>query len=225
MKIVDLTQGFYIGLKPYNAAWYPRFEMKAVMIPSTDTNGTTRTFTQHNIFCHNATHVESSLHFFPDGKPINEVDLEILVGPAIVADLSYKSVREPIYADDLEKAVGDIVNDGCRLLIRTDYLNNYWESDSYWDNPPYLTLDAVNWIVEKKIKLVGIDCLTEKPGDITSPVHFNLLKNDIPIIEYIKNMNQLSQKEVFLIALPILVKGAEAAAARVIAIDGKVTGV
>lgn len=223
MKIVDLTQGFYVGLKPYDAAWYPRFDMKAVMIPSTDPNGTTRTFTQHNIFCHNATHVESSLHFFPDGKPINEVELDTLIGHAIVADLSYKLPKEAIYAVDLEKAVGDIVCEGCRLLIRTDYLDNYWDSEAYWDNPPYLTPDAVNWILEKRIKLVGIDCLTEKPGDINSPVHIGLLSNNIPIIEYVRNMNKLSQREVFLIALPIHVKGAEAAAARVVAIEGKVT--
>ncbi len=221
MKIVDLTQDFYVGLKPYDAAWYPKFEMKAVMIPSTDPNGTTRTFTQHNIFCHNSTHIESSLHFFPHGTPINEIPLEVLVGPAVVADLSYKSLKEPIFGDDLERAVGDIISDECRLLIRTDYLNNYWDTEGYWDNPPYLTPDAVDWILKKNIKMVGIDCLTEEPGDINSPVHTALLKNNIPIIEYIKNLNQLSQRKIFLVALPILVKGAEAAAARVIAIEGE----
>lgn len=222
MKLVDLTQGFYVGLKPYNAAWYPRFDMKAVMIPTTDPNGTTRTFTQHTIFCHNATHIESSLHLFPNGATINEVPLEILIGPAIVADLSYKGLREPIYGDDLEKTVGDIVQEGGRLLIRTDYLNKYWECDDYWENPPYLTPDAVEWMIRKKVKLVGIDCLTEEPGDIKSPVHSALLSNNIPIIEYVRNMDRLSQREVFLVALPILVSGAEAAAARVIAIEGQV---
>lgn len=220
MKIIDLTQGFYKGLKPYNAEWYPKFDISVAMTPETDPNGTTRTFSQHFIFPHNATHAESSLHFFPDGTHISDVPLDTFVGKALVADLSYKSLNEPITDLDLENAVGDLLSNGDRLLIHTGYLNKHWDEDDYWDKPPYLTAEAANWMVSKKVKMVGFDCLTEKPGDKTSIVHRTLLENEIPIIEYMKNMHQLSSKQTFLVALPMLIEGVEASAVRVIAIEG-----
>lgn len=219
MKIIDLTQAFYIGLKPFDADWYPKFHINKIMTPENDPNGTMRTFTQHVIFPHNATHIESSLHFDPKGEPVSEVPLERFIGNAVVADLSHKTHGDTITSVDLEKAVGDIVKPYQRLLIRTDYMNKYWDTNYYWDNPPYLTAEAVDWILEKKIALVGLDCLTDKPTDGTSPVHRKLLKNGIPILEYIRNMNLIDSREVFLIALPLLVEGVEASAARVVAID------
>ncbi|HVI03038.1 MAG TPA: cyclase family protein [Enhygromyxa sp.] len=220
MKYIDLTQAFYDGLEPYDADWYPRFRIETVMRPDADPNGTTRTFTKHEIFPHNATHIESALHFFPSGQPIAKVPLEILVGPALVADLSHKRDLEPIDADDLERAVGDLECAGKRLLIRTDYVNRAWGRDDFWEKPPYLTPSAAQWIVDKKFCLMGLDCLTERPGDRASPVHITLLQHDIPIVEYLRNMGELSSREVFLVALPLLIEGVEATAARVIAIEG-----
>lgn len=220
MKLTDLTQGFYEGLAPYDAPWYPRFRIRKVMQPDQDSNGTTRTFTQHEIFPHNATHIESALHFFPDGQPIAQVPLEVLVGPAIVANLSDKGDLEPIDADDLERTVGDLDCAGKRLLIRTDYVDRCWGRDDFWDKPPYVTPSVAEWIIERKIRMMGLDCLTERPGDEASPVHIALLENDIPIIEYLRNMGQLESREVFLVALPSLIEGVEAAAARVIALEG-----
>lgn len=224
MKIVDLTQSLYLGIKPYAADWYPIFDIKRVMEPHNDPNGTTRTFTQHLIFPHNATHIETSLHFFPNGLTINTLSLDILVGPALIANLSSKEIREPITSDDLIKSIGDIIQPKSRVLIRTDYLDKYWGTEGYWDNPPYLTSDAADWLIQHEVQLVGIDCLTEEPGDKKSPVHSKLLKHNIPIIEYLKNMKSLTSREIFLIALPILVEGVEAATARVIAIDNSSDG-
>ncbi len=220
MKFVDLTQAFYAGLKPYDADWYPRFRIETVMRPEDDPNGTTRTFTKHEIFPHNATHIESALHFFPSGQAIAEVPLETLVGPAMVADLSHKGDLEPITAEDLERAVGDLECAGKRILIRTDYVDRCWGRDDFWEKPPYLTPSAARWIVDRKILLMGLDCLTERPGDRNSPVHIELLRADIPIVEYLRNMGSLSSREVFLVALPLRIEGVEASAARVIAVEG-----
>lgn len=223
MKIIDLTQGFYQGLKPYDANWYPKFKIEYMMRPEQDPNHTNRTFTQHHIFPHNATHIESSLHFDPEGMTLDQIPLDTFIGRAIVANLSHKGKCEPITADDLERSVGLEIKEGDILLIRTDYLDENWGDEEYWVNPPYLTLEAAQWMIAKQIKFVGFDCLTEKPGDKESPVHREILKAGIPIMEYIRNLRELSHKEVFLIALPVLVEGVESAATRVIAIEGAVS--
>ncbi len=220
MRYVDLTTSFHRELRPYDADWYPRFRIHYVMEPDHDPNGTTRTFTRHEIFPHNATHVESSLHFYPDGTPIAEVPLDTLIGPAVVADLSSKQDLEPVDGDDLERAIGDLDCRGKRLLVRTDYVNRRWGAPDFWDKPPYLTPGAASWAIDRGVVLVGLDCLTERPGDVESPVHRALLSAGIPILEYLRNMGELNGRETFLVALPLLIEGVEAAAARVVAVEG-----
>ncbi len=50
-------------------------------------------------------------------------------------------------------------------------------------------------------------------------MHHALLAAGIPLLEYVTNMHQLTKPVVQLFALPIKVAGAEAAPARVIALE------
>jgi arylformamidase len=222
MRLIDLTHGYYPGMPAYPADWFPEFGMQRTMTPESDPNGTRRTFSRLDIFPHNATHIEYTLHFDPDGQGIDEVPLDVLIGRACVADLSFKGDFEEVTGEDLEKAVGADWVEGDRLLVRTDYLKRRWGAADYWDRPPYLTQSAADWAVAHGARLVGIDCLTERPGDKASPVHHTLLGAKIPLLEYITNMDQLRERVVQLFALPIKVHGAEAAPARVVAIEGAV---
>jgi arylformamidase len=79
--------------------------------------------------------------------------------------------------------------------------------------------------VDRGARLVGLDCLTEVPGDKAFPVHRKLLGAGIPILEYIRNMGALTQQQVWLCALPVLVHGAEAAPVRAIALEEGPPGV
>lgn len=216
-RIVDLTHGFYPGMPAYPADWFPKFQTERAMTPETDPNGTKRTFSVLHVFPHNGTHIEYRMHFFPEAEGINEVPLDSLVGRACVADLSGKGDLEPVTGDDLDAAVGAIWREGDRLLVRTDYLRRAWGSPDYWDRPPYLTPSAARWAVDHGAVLVGLDCLTERPGDRESPVHHTLLGAGIPLLEYVTNMHELTTRVVRLVALPIKVEGVEAAPARVIA--------
>lgn len=218
-RLIDLTHGFYVGMPAYPARWFPEFAMDRVMTPETDPAGTRRTFSRMHLFPHNGTHIEYRLHFEPAGEPIDAVPLDTFIGRACVADLSYKADLDPITGDDLDKAVGDHWHPGDRLLVRTDYLHRAWGRSDYWDRPPYLTPSAADWAVTHAARLIGFDCLTERPGDTTSPVHRRLLSAGIPLLEYLANLHELTQPVVELIALPIKVADAEAAPARVVAIE------
>jgi arylformamidase len=217
--LIDLTHGYYVGMPAYPAPWYPEFTVDRVMTPQSDPNGTQRTFSQLHLFPHNGTHIEYRLHFDPEGEPINAVPLEVFVGRACVANLSHLGDLDPVTGEDLEKAVGGVWQPGDRLLIRTDYLDRAWGRPDYWDQPPYLTLSAADWAVDRGARMVGLDCLTERPGDAASPVHHRLLSAGIPLLEYIRNLRSLSRDVIALIALPIKVDDVEATPARVIAIE------
>lgn len=219
MCIVDITHGFYPGMPSYPADWYPKFSVTRAMTPETDPAGTGRHFSQIHVFPHNGTHIESAFHFFSDGARIDEVAMERFIGWACVADLSHKGELEPVTGEDLDRAVGDVWQAGDRLLVRTDYLHTHWGRPDYWDRPPYLTPSAARWAVDHEASLVGLDCLTERPGDTTSPVHRQLLEHDIPILEYITNLHLVRQRVVRLIALPLKVADVEAAPARAVVIE------
>jgi arylformamidase len=219
-RLIDITHGYYPGMPSYPADWFPKFELHRAMTPETDPAGTKRTFSRLDLFPHNATHIEYTLHFDPAGEGIDQVPLSVLIGRACVADLSDKGDLEPVTAVDLDEAVGDVWKAGDRLLVRTDYLRHNWGAPDYWDRPPYLTPSAANWAVEHRAALVGLDCLTEKPGDTTSPVHLRLLGAGIPLLEYVTNLHEIRERVVELIALPIKVAGAEATPARAVVIEG-----
>jgi arylformamidase len=220
MRIVDLSLGFSEKMPAYGASWYPSFMIKAVMTPETDPKGHGRTFSQFLMNPHNATHLDAPSHFFAGTAGVADLDPDVLCGPALVADLSHKGLREPITGEDLEHAVGAEMHPGMRLLIRTDYLDHYWGDPDFWQKPPFLVESAARWCVDRGAALVGLDCLTEVPGDQEFPVHKTLLGAGIPILEYIRNLRALSEKKVWLFALPILVHGAEGSPVRAVALEG-----
>lgn len=220
MRIVDLSLGFSEGMPGYGASWYASFTIKPIMTPETDPAGQGRMFSQFHMNPHNATHMDAPCHFIPGAPGIAELPPELFVGPAVVADLTQKGLREPITAVDLEEAIGEAMAPGLRVLLRTDYLDKHWGDADFWQKPPYLEESGARWLVERGAALVGLDCLTEVPGDQAFPVHRTLLGAGIPILEYIRNLGGLQSSRVWLCALPVLVHGAEAAPVRAIALEG-----
>ncbi|GCE15624.1 cyclase family protein [Tengunoibacter tsumagoiensis] len=219
MQFIDITQGFYADMPSFQAKWYPKSAIYAVMTPETDPAHTGRTFTRLELFAHNATHVDVPQHFYAQKETLDQIPLDTFIGHTCIADLSHKAPREPITGDDLEQALNGIWTAGSRLIIRTDYHHHYWGHADFWDKPPYLVLSAADWIVEHGAVLVGLDCITDKPGDTTQPVHFRLLGAGVPILEYITNLHQIKQPTGYLIALPTKVDGVEAAPVRAIFVE------
>jgi arylformamidase len=220
MNIVDISQGWYEGMHKFDADWYPDFSVERRMTPSTDPARKDRTFSHLHIFPHNGTHVESAYHFDPDGARIATVPLEVLIGRAIVADLSGHEDLQPVTGEDLEAAVSGTDIRGNRLLIRTDHPRRHLGQGDYWDTPPYLAPTAAEWIIERGVSLVGMDCIAEKPGDPDFPIHRRILGSGIPILENISNLHLVSETVVWLFAAPIMVGDVEAAPARAVVIEG-----
>ncbi|WP_242910396.1 cyclase family protein [Actinomadura terrae] len=220
MRIIDISQGWRVGMPKYNADWYPEFSVDHVMTPRTDPAGVDRTFTYLHLFAHNGSHVESGLHFYPGGAEIGSFPLDRFIGPACVADLSHRGDLDPVTGDMLDKAVGSSLRPGMRLLIRTDHPVRHLDNHDYWDTPPYLEESAAAWIVERQVSVVGMDCITEKPGDRAFPIHRALLRHEIPILENLANLHAVSDTVVWLFAAPLKITGVEAAPCRAVVIEG-----
>lgn len=88
---------------------------------------------------------------------------------------------------------------------------------------PYLSVDAAEWMVEKEIKLFGIDCITVdlptplRPKGFDFPVHRELLGNGVLIAENVANLGRIVGKKTRIMAFPLRVKGSDAGHARIVA--------
>ena len=166
---------------------------------------------------HVGTHVESPLHYLTDFDDVSQLPLNALMGPAIVLDFCNKKTNEPITLEDFKNA-GDI-KVGDRILLMTGRDNLYRTKASH--DRPYVSEEAGHWLIEdRKIKCLGTDCSGfEVRGIDDHPLHRIFFTHKVPVIECMANLTKLKMKRVFLIALPLPIKGLDACPVRAVAIE------
>ncbi len=158
---------------------------------------------------HAGTHVEVPLHYIEGREGIDKLSLGILCGPVIVSDLTGVGIitGSCLEALDLPTVVE-------RLVFKTGN-SELWNLDEF--TPEYVALseDGAEWIVDRGIKLVGIDYLSIAPHSNSQPVHRILLQAGVTILEGI-NLSGVLPGQYELICLPLKLMNAEAAPARAI---------
>ena len=183
---------------------------------------------------HAGTHIDSPHHFVREHPGVASLPVEHMVSDAVVLDLSFKGTANArITPEDLERseralsAQGHKLVAGGTILLRTDWPKGHVTTDpKWWNDSPYLTKAAAEWLVGKQPAVLGYDfAQEEKGGDyeqadeiLTSGmrVHRVILPRVVFQIENLINLDQIPSK-VKLLALPA--KGrSESAPARVLAL-------
>ncbi len=163
---------------------------------------------------HAGTHVDPPRHFIAGGATVDQLSLELLVGPA---DVAYLPEAEVIDAATL--AALSLPPDCRRLLLRTRN-SLYWAHDERAFHEDYvgMTADAARWIVERGIRVVGTDYLAvSRHGDDTVPVHHTLLEAGVIIVEGL-NLHEIVPGCYQLVCLPLKIADGDGAPARAILI-------
>jgi arylformamidase len=149
------------------------------------------------------TYVDCPFHRYEDGKDLSQTHLQSfanLKGIVIHADFRNgievgKSFFEKV--DVYHKAV----------LVNTNW-SLYWRTDKYFENHPFLTEEAAQYLRDKGARLVGIDSHNiDDTRTNARPVHSTLLKADILICEHLCNLNQLPDSGFYFNAVPPKMKG------------------
>lgn len=178
---------------------------------------------------HVGTHMDAAAHYIKDGRTIDQIELDVLVGPAKVIDLR-EYAGELINADVLG-AEADHAEEGDRLLLVTGDVDTHFHRA---ENPTIKTLfeeaacfsvDGAEWLVDRGVRMAANDFVTEsidiskgKPFNPDRPVHNALCGADIAIPEYLCNTDTVADAgEINLMCLPLPIEGFEAAPTRVIA--------
>ncbi len=129
---------------------------------------------------HTGTHIDAPLHAIEGGDTLGSIPLSKLMGPATVINVTGYTVRADDIPDDTEK----------RLLIRSK--NSGFYQEKFRTDFCYISMDAAEKMADLKLDLVGLDYLSiEKFGTTGMPVHKQLLKNSIVIVEglYMKDVD------------------------------------
>jgi len=165
---------------------------------------------------HAGTHVEAPLHAIENGTGIIDLDLERFFGEAIVLDLSEEAQGKALSPEQLQRAAapGGGVRPGDITFFRFDW-------DKRGGELPYPSTDALRWLVEQGIKLLGIDTPgLDIPGDRSLPNHHLLFTNGIPLIESLDHLDQLQRPRVYVFAQPLPAAETDAIPLRVLAFEG-----
>jgi arylformamidase len=178
---------------------------------SSISDGETANVTHLSATVHIGTHVDAPDHFLGNGETVEEIPLNLLIGPAIVLDIQTK---ENITRADLIKA--DFPPKIKRILLKTSN-SSLWESGEKEFQKDFIGLapDGAGFLVESGIEVVGMDYLSVAPFQDQEPTHKILLKNRILIIEGI-DLSGIDPGEYTLICLPLKIKDSDGAPARVL---------
>ena len=165
---------------------------------------------------HVGTHIEFPYHHTEGGLDALGYPIENLIGEAIVLDFSHKLNNEAITKEDL-KANSSRIKKGDIIFFRTD-MDKYFRTDR-WRETPYLSIDAALWLIsEFKPKVIGSDAWDiEDPNYDTQPVHTNLFKNNIAMIESATNLAAIGKNRANVVILPLPIKGIDACPVRIVA--------
>jgi arylformamidase len=164
------------------------------------------------IISHTGTHIDAPLHFIADGSTISDMPLDATIGPARVIEIKDK---ESIKAAELEK---HNIKKGERILFKTRNSPAGYEADRFSDDYCYLDESAADYLVEKAVKLVGIDFITIgtiKRKENISYTHSALLTAGIYILEDCALAN-VPPGEYELMCLPLLMYKGDAGPCRAI---------
>ena len=140
-----------------------------------------------DMIANSGTYLDAPFHRFADGPDIAGLDL------AQLAALPGMVVRQPWesgLAVGIEKFEGlDVA--GKAVLVHTGW-DRHWRTDAYFEEHPFLTAEAAQWLADKDARLVGIDSYniddTRTKG---RPVHTALLGAGVLICEHMTNLGAL----------------------------------
>jgi arylformamidase len=172
---------------------------------------------------HTGSHVDAPLHKLAGGDSLDQLPLDRFVGEAFVVDLRDAGASMPITADVLARRLRGRVTDRI-VLLASGWGERRQRTDEWFYRSPFLSADGAQWLVERRVRGVGIDhySISGAAEPNNARVHEILLGGGAWIVEELKfpaEVFALPQPVKFW-SLPVNFKGFSGAFCRpVIAVD------
>ena len=174
--------------------------------------GSIVTMSMLEIISHTGTHIDSPLHFIPDGSTISDMPLDATIGPCKVIEIKD---REKITAAELKT---HDIRQGDRILCKTRNSPHTYEAAKFVEDYVYLDDDGADYLAEKGIVLFGLDNITigsyQRPENINK-THTTLLGAGVYILEDCA-LDGVPPGEYELLCLPLLMYNGDAGPCRAV---------
>ena len=153
---------------------------------------------------HSGTHADAPVHFIEGAAGVEQLPLDVLLGPCVVV------ATEGLSLDDVAGAP----EDAKRVLFKTPN-SELWAQNEFPAEFAHLDGNAAQLLVDRGVKLVGVDWLSV--GD--EEAHHILLEAGVVPIEGL-DLRGVDPGDYFLVAAPLRIEGSDGAPARVLLIRG-----
>jgi arylformamidase len=195
MKIYDISQ------EVFSSQVFPGDPAPERELVSSMEKGDLYNLTAFSMCAHNGTHIDAPAHFIKDGKTVDALCLDALVGPAYVAE-HQGIVSGDDAAEILEKAKERNPESAKRILIK---------------GAAEVSSEAAEVFASSEILLLGNESQTVGPEDAPAEVHLILLGADVILLEGIR-LENVSEGVYLLNAAPLNLSGAEGSPCRALLI-------
>jgi arylformamidase len=158
---------------------------------------------------HFGTHLDAPIHFIENGKTIDQLDLNKLIGEVFVLEIRGK---RSISGSDLSVSK---IPKGCnKLILKTDN-QIYWDQNIQIFQQDFCSINesGAKWLVENGFHFIGIDYLSIQRFNDGPETHQILLNSEIIIVESL-NLKNVTQGLYEIICLPLNLQGLEGSPVR-----------
>lgn len=167
------------------------------------------------------TYLETAAHMDQSRMPIDQLPLDRCHMIDAVSLWVPRAANAPISANDLEQTLNNSsieLKSGDALLVGTGW-DKQWHEDNFVTDPPYFLSEAIDWVLEHDLALLGSD--TPRYDSPHNPQNFfpTFFQHDILLLAPLVNMARVGTARGRLTALPLKIEDACASPVRALWIE------
>jgi kynurenine formamidase len=174
-----------------------------------------------------ASYVEAGSHIIENAKSLDEYPAERFIRPAKIVRLPEQKPKALIGSALLKDRAPEIAS-GDALVIDTGW-GKMWNKPGYVLQCPNLLSEALEWVLENDISIFAVDitCIetswSENDEETKGSLLAEIFGREILLTAPLVNLDKIQNDTGMLICLPLSIKGASGAPARIIFVeDGKI---
>ncbi len=202
MKLIDISRPISTGMPVWPGDSKVEFSFSASKARGSDAN-----VGRLVMGVHAGTHADAAYHYNETGLKIDEMPLDLFVGPARVVDIRSHSLITPALLANVD------FTGTPRVLFRSDTWTDMSKFPTEW---PMLDQSTPAWLVERGVRLIGLD--VPSVDTLTSsgmPMHHVIDRAGLFILENL-DLRNAAPGVYQLIALPLRIKGGDGSPIRAV---------
>jgi arylformamidase len=165
-----------------------------------------------------STYLETAAHIYPQREKVADLPLERLFTEAVFLRTP-RGPKEAITSElilDALRREQVALSSGDSLLLATGW-EHMWDDPDFITDSPYFTAEAMEWILEQGVGLLGTDAPQWDDGRQGFFPRF--FESDCLLLSPLVNLSAVSRPRVRLVTLPLKLAGVSAAPCRAIVIE------